>query len=144
MAKHQAAGLYPDPPAPSCVRLAGRKATPGSGAAKAKQPQSQPGGGSTSSGGGLAFAVPGEVLHEMLAGRSAPCEVSVDVLLGGQLVVQGAACTLRAGGGGPQEGQLVARGLVQLLFSSSWRVERYEPPASSRGGGRWKVHMLDV
>jgi hypothetical protein len=64
------------------------------------------------------------------------------VLLRGRLVLQGAVFTVAAGRGGQQEGQLVASGLVQQLLSSSWRAERYEPPAVR--GGRWKVHMLGL
>ncbi len=71
----------------------------------------------------------------LLAGRSPPCEVALDVFHGGVLRVGGMVFTATA------SGQLELRaGLLQALVPSTWRVARFEEPAVRTG--RWRVHMI--
>ena len=84
-----------------------------------------------------AYPIPKAQALQMLAGRPCPCGVSVDVLLGGALALQGAACIIQCWG---SNWYLV--GLARQLPSRPQRVLRYEAPVAA--GSRWRVHLADA
>jgi hypothetical protein len=121
---------------------AGSPATAAAPAAPAAAPAAVPAPAGPASGkfrGKLkdgAYPIPKAQALQMLAGRPCPCGVAVDVLLGGALALQGAACSVKMQGSGGYAACFLA-GLVQQLASRPQRALRYEAPAAA--GGRWRV-----
>ncbi len=92
--------------------------------------------GSKAPKAGYRYSVPAPAAHQMLAGRQAPCEVSVDMIAEGAVLLRAAKCEITQ----YSRSFRLANGLSRLLPEQyrAWQVLRCEAPVA---GGCWQVHL---